>query len=85
MHRIPLRVSAARFYLCGMTSRQTELCARRVYQLQALSAELLETFEFSLPEDKPRILRVPAAIMMPVVEGKLEQGAAMPLRVSLAP
>ena len=55
-----------------------------LYQLQAVAAELLETFEFSLPKDQPHIKRAPAAVMVPIVEGKEELGTAMPLRVSLA-
>ena len=55
-----------------------------VYQLQAIAAELLETFEFTLPEPKPTIRRTPAVIMVPVVEGRDDLGFAMPLRVSLA-
>ena len=55
-----------------------------VYQLQAIAAELLETFEFTLPEPKPTIRRTPAVIMVPVVEGREDLGFAMPLRISLA-
>ncbi len=55
-----------------------------VYQLQAVAAEILETFEFALPEPKPRIRRTPAVLMVPVVEGQEDLGFAMPLRVSLA-
>lgn len=55
-----------------------------VYQLQAIAAELLETFEFMLPEPKPTIRRTPAVIMVPVVEGREDLGFAMPLRISLA-
>ncbi|RPD57254.1 cytochrome P450 [Lentinus tigrinus ALCF2SS1-7] len=54
-----------------------------VYQLQAVAAELLETFEFALPVPKPTIRRTPAVLMVPVVEGKEDLGFAMPLRVSL--
>ncbi|KAI0730494.1 cytochrome P450 [Earliella scabrosa] len=55
-----------------------------MYQLQAVSAELLETFEFSPPKDKQHINRAPGGVMIPIVEGKEEMGSAMPLRVSLA-
>ena len=57
---------------------------RRLYQLQAVAAELLETFEFALPDDQPQIKRAPAMLMVPVVEGKEELGTAMPLRVAVA-
>ncbi|RDX43906.1 cytochrome P450 [Lentinus brumalis] len=55
-----------------------------LYQLQAVAAELLETFDFALPKDQPHIKRAPAAVMVPIIEGKEELGPAMPLRVSLA-
>ena len=60
------------------------MCDRSMYQLQAVSAELLETFEFSPPTDKHHINRAPGGVMIPIVEGKEEMGSAMPLRVSLA-
>ena len=64
---------------------QYYITCRRLYQLQAVSAELLEKFEFSLPEDKPCILRGPGVGMVALVEEKSgEQIAAMPLRVTLA-
>ena len=56
-----------------------------LYQLQAVAAELLGQFEFALPEDMHKVLRVPGGTMVPMVEGK--DGvtlSAMPLRVSLA-
>ncbi|KAI0701147.1 cytochrome P450 [Cerioporus squamosus] len=56
-----------------------------LYQLQAVAAELLETFQFSQPDGQPHIKRAPAAVMLPIIEGKEELGPAMPLRVSLVP
>ena len=41
-----------------------------MYQMQAAAAELLEHFEFALPEEKMHIRRVPAFLMVPLVEGK---------------
>ena len=68
----------------GQTMHSILTC-HRLYQLQAVSAELLEKFDFSLPEDKPRILRGPGVGMVALVEEKSgEQIAAMPLRVTLA-
>ncbi len=53
--------------------------------MQAVSAELIEKFEFALPVDKPHIRRVPAGVtMQPLIEGKEDLGSAMPLRVSIA-
>ncbi|KAI0800950.1 cytochrome P450 [Fomes fomentarius] len=53
-------------------------------EMQALAAELLERFEFGLPEEKYDIMRVPAGIMIPLVRDKMNLGIAMPLRVSVA-
>ena len=77
-------VSAVFLLPLGQTMRSILTC-RRLYQLQAVSAELLEKFEFSLPEDRPCILRGPGVGMVALVEEKSgEQIAAMPLRVTLA-
>ena len=52
--------------------------------MQALLAEIFENFEFSLPDEKLAIRRAPAGIgMVPMVEGKEDQGTAMPLQVSV--
>ncbi|RPD81959.1 cytochrome P450 [Lentinus tigrinus ALCF2SS1-7] len=54
-------------------------------EMQALSAELLENFEFARPKEDYDIVRLPAGLMIPVVRGKLyELGSVMPLRVSVA-
>ncbi|KAH9928018.1 cytochrome P450 [Epithele typhae] len=55
-----------------------------LYQLQAVAAELLDQFEFALPEDKPQIKRAPAGTMIPVIDTKEGKKSMMPLRVSLA-
>lgn len=58
---------------------------RRIIELQALLAEIVENFHFDLPKDGMVIDRPVARIVMfPVVRGKEDMGAAMPLRVSLA-
>ena len=51
--------------------------------MQALAAELLEKFEFGLPEEGYDIIRAPAGLMVPLVRGKMELGSVMPLRVSM--
>ena len=53
-----------------------------MYQMQAAAAELLEHFEFALPEEKMHIRRVPAFLMVLLIEEDL--GPAIPLRVFLA-
>ncbi|KAI0721329.1 cytochrome P450 [Cerioporus squamosus] len=53
-------------------------------EMQALTAELLENFEFAPPKEDYDIVRLPAGLMVPVVRGKLyELGSVMPLRVSV--
>lgn len=52
--------------------------------MQALVAEIVENFEFAIPEEKQTIRRAPVGIAMsPMIEGKEELGTAMPLQVSL--
>ena len=53
-------------------------------EMQALAVELLERFEFGLPEEKYDIIRLPAGLMVPLVRDKMELGTVMPLKVSLA-
>ncbi|KAG9217624.1 hypothetical protein CCMSSC00406_0010165 [Pleurotus cornucopiae] len=53
-----------------------------VIELQALLVEVMEEFEFSVPEGV-EILRLPAGFMVPVVKGKMGEGTQMPLLVSL--
>ncbi len=53
--------------------------------MQAFLSELLEAFEFHLPKEKTEIQTAPAAVgVVPLVRGKPELGAALPLRISLA-
>ena len=53
--------------------------------MQVVAAELLEQFEFSLPKDSPPIVRaLGGGVMIPIVQGKEELGAAVPLCVSVA-
>ena len=53
-------------------------------EMQALATELLERFEFGLPEEGYDIIRATAGLMIPLVRGKMELGSVLPLRVSLA-
>ncbi|KAI0738426.1 cytochrome P450 [Daedaleopsis nitida] len=56
-----------------------------VIEMQTILAELVEKFQFSLPAEKTVIRRASAGmIMFPIVVGKEELNAAMPLRLSLA-
>ena len=51
--------------------------------MQAILVELIGHFEFSVPDDKPEIVRFPSGIVAPLVKGDVEAGPQMPLRVSL--
>jgi cytochrome P450 len=52
-------------------------------ELQAILVELISTFEFALPPEVA-IHRKAAIVMVPIVVGKEELGARLPLRVCLA-
>ena len=54
----------------------------RVIELQAIVVELLENFEFAIPDDKPDIQRVAGGLMIPMIRGKPELGSQMPLKVT---
>ena len=54
--------------------------------MQAFLAELVEAFQFDLPRENIEIQKaVAGAIMVPIIRGKPELGATLPLRISLAP
>ena len=53
--------------------------------MQAFLAELVEAFQFEFPKDEMEIQRgVVGTGMVPMVRGKPELGAILPLRISLA-
>ncbi|KAI0641434.1 PAH-inducible cytochrome P450 monooxygenase PC-PAH 1 [Trametes meyenii] len=53
-----------------------------IIEMQTILADLIERFEFSIPEDKPDIISFPAGIIVPLVKSDMQAGAQMPLRVS---
>ncbi|KAI0658317.1 PAH-inducible cytochrome P450 monooxygenase PC-PAH 1 [Cubamyces menziesii] len=55
-----------------------------IIEMQAILVELIEQFEFAIPEDKPEILRFPAGLVAPLVKDDMKAGPQMPLRVTLA-
>ena len=55
----------------------------RIIEMQAILVELIEHFEFSIPDDKPEIVRFPAGLVVPLVKSDMAAGPQMPLRVSL--
>ncbi|KAI0644553.1 PAH-inducible cytochrome P450 monooxygenase PC-PAH 4 [Trametes meyenii] len=62
-----------------------------VIEQQAFVAELVDTFQFSLPSEgingeKVELQRAPSGVVMvPIVRGKPELGPGVPLRISFAP
>lgn len=52
-------------------------------EVQTILVELLENFEFSIPDDKPEIMHVPAGLSIPMIKGKMYLGTQMPLKISL--
>ena len=54
-----------------------------IIEMQAILVELIEHFEFAIPEDNPQIVRFPAGLVAPLVMSEMTAGPQMPLRVSL--
>ncbi|KAI0719202.1 cytochrome P450 [Fomitopsis betulina] len=53
-----------------------------VLEIQAVLAVLLGNFEFTLPDDKPDIQRVPAGVTIPMIRSKTQLGSQMPLKIT---
>ncbi|KZT27170.1 cytochrome P450 [Neolentinus lepideus HHB14362 ss-1] len=73
---------------CSMTfSSGTRSCIGwrfAMAEMQCFLVDLINNFEFSPTEDEKRIRREGPALMFPVVEGEIEDGVKLPLRVSIA-
>ncbi|KDQ64164.1 hypothetical protein JAAARDRAFT_201555 [Jaapia argillacea MUCL 33604] len=54
-------------------------------EMQTFLADLVNNFEFALTEESKKITRQAALVMVPMVGGKLDEGAQLPLAVSIAP
>ncbi|KAI0640269.1 PAH-inducible cytochrome P450 monooxygenase PC-PAH 1 [Trametes polyzona] len=54
-----------------------------IIEMQAILVELIEQFEFTIPEDKPTIISFPAGLVAPLVLEDMKAGPQMPLMVSL--
>ncbi|OSD01175.1 PAH-inducible cytochrome P450 monooxygenase PC-PAH 1 [Trametes coccinea BRFM310] len=52
-------------------------------EMQVILVELLEQFDFTIPEDKPEIWRFAAGLVAPLVKNDMKGGVQMPIRVSL--
>ncbi|KAI0774916.1 cytochrome P450 [Trametes elegans] len=56
-----------------------------IYEVQAFLTELVSNFVFELTPESERICKMQAIAMVPTLEGEVDKGVQMPLRVSLAP
>ncbi|KAG0708534.1 cytochrome P450 [Suillus ampliporus] len=56
-----------------------------VLEIQAFLTEIVGKFEFTLTDKSERIRREACLVMAPTVEGEVENGIQLPLRVSVAP
>ncbi|KAK0240869.1 cytochrome P450 [Armillaria nabsnona] len=55
-----------------------------VLELHAFLIEIINIFEFSMTTEAERIRREASTVMTPTVEGAVEKGSQLPLRVSIA-
>jgi len=55
-----------------------------VLELQAFVVELVGSFEFELTPKARRVVSASSLVSIPVVEGQLEKGAQLPLRLRIA-
>lgn len=51
--------------------------------MQVILVELIEQFEFKIPDDNPTIISFPAGLTVPLVKEDMQAGPQMPLMVSL--
>jgi len=56
-----------------------------VIEIQAFLTEIVGKFEFALTDASDRVRREACVVMAPTVEGEVEKGAQLALRVSVAP
>lgn len=54
-------------------------------EIQAFLTEIVGRFEFATSDKTELVRREACLVMVPVVEGEVENGVQLPLRVSLAP
>jgi hypothetical protein len=60
------------------------IASSSILELQAFLVELVNNFEFSLTPEAQRIRREACVVMVPMIEGQVEKGAQLPLRVCIA-
>ncbi|OSC97587.1 cytochrome P450 [Trametes coccinea BRFM310] len=56
-----------------------------IYEVQAFLTELVSNFQFELVPEVERVRKTQAIVMVPTLEGEIEKGVQLPLRISLAP
>ncbi|KAF8557917.1 cytochrome P450 [Imleria badia] len=54
-------------------------------EIQVFLSTLVGKFEFAMTDKAERIVRQPALVMAPMVDGELDRGIQLPLTISLAP
>lgn len=54
----------------------------RFVEMEMFLVALLSNFEFAIPEDAKRVVKHRAFAMIPMVEGELERGPQMVLKVT---
>lgn len=53
--------------------------------MQAFIVEMIKSFEFIATVPYERVRREGAVVMSPTIEGELEKGVQLPLRIRVAP
>lgn len=61
-----------------------KLALHRIVELQAFLVELVNNFEFSCTPEAGKIRREACTVMAPTIEGQVEKGTQMPLRIKVA-
>ncbi|OAX37997.1 cytochrome P450 [Rhizopogon vinicolor AM-OR11-026] len=77
-----LKGQSIRVSVCALKSVWGEDADEWNPTMQALLVELIENFEYRLPEGVD-IARLHAGFMIPMIAGKMDEGVQMPLQVSL--
>lgn len=57
----------------------------RFVEMQAFLVGMLSRYEFSIPEDAKRVVRLRTFAMLPMVEGEFEHGPQLPIRITALP
>lgn len=56
-----------------------------VYEVQTILIELINNFELGPTDDLKRLRREACLVTLPTLEGEVEKGEQLPLRISPAP